>query len=275
MPLNLSKDKKWVFKKVVSNIEFLDADNGGELLGNAGFISKADLEIVVTERTEELSDSQMFQLGYDLSVKITSLQWYSAFEFDKLKNKRCYIKIAEIPLFVMPLLLNIAVQLRPGETKGIVTISGKKYGEKLTDLIAPTWNGAIVEPYALPYGGGIPSGSKIIPESEAFQYNTTYYLDYNDPLQEFINPSIATESANITEFKLTIVIPNTQTPISEPPISSKLKKFDGFNWVEVNASDYDIIYEKGLYKIHYNSSTALKLKDSLLFQFNIDTEESS
>lgn len=274
--LNLTKKKELVFKRVVNRVEFHDYD-ANEYKGIAGFMSKADVKVMATKRTEELSDSNRFQLGYDLEVTVTSLQYYSVFEFAKLRNLNCYVRLVEVPLWIGPCLLNVDVELSPGETKGKVTISGTLYVENLTDGFKANWNGAILEPYAFPFDGDQSSMIELVPEGLSWQYSLGYHIAADDPLMEFIdyNTPVLTDASQITEMKLIVVYPNTKIPIENMPSSYELKKFDGTDYQIISKDDYSIIFEDEVYKIHYLSATALMLKNRLLFQFTMTAEESS
>src|SRR5690554_4840446 len=96
---NLTKDGKYIFDQTVENVKFYLADDAGKFAGEAGHLSKAGVKIMMPEEVTNLIDNSNWQRGYNLQVEISSEQFFGAFEFDKLRNRLCYIEIPEIPLW--------------------------------------------------------------------------------------------------------------------------------------------------------------------------------
>lgn len=253
--LNLTKDKKYVFNRVVNNVEFIYADqpNMGELAGVAGYMSKADVKIEINPRQTDLINGQKLQLGYEMNVEITSQQLYSAFEFDKLQNRSCYIKIEEVPLWVMPLLLNVTVNFVPGEAQGQVKITGSKYGSRLLECISPTWNGQVIEPWALDVKAT--TGESIIPSNT---FTRQYRLRVNDPAFIWITPSTPTEGSSVEAFKV-LLYQKFGEVLESIPQNITMKKFDGFAWITIPNADYQVVYENGYYYLSYQSVNAIAM----------------
>lgn len=260
--LNLVKDKKYVFNKVVQDVEFYywDTPNFGELAGVAGHMSKADVKIEINPRQTDLVNGQKLQLGYDMSVTITSQQLYSAFEFDKLQNRLCMVKIIGVSMWIMPVLLNIAVNFVPGESQGVVTITASKFGATLLECISPTWDGQITDPWALPINP--------VPDSElpATGFQSEYTLRADDPNFTWITPPTPTEGVDITEFKV-LMLQLYGEPLEKIPTGTTLEKFDGLVWTAVAAGDFDVVYEGGFYYVHYSSLVPMRLKDKIRISY--------
>lgn len=131
--LNLTKDGKYIFNRVVNSVKFYDKDQAAQLLGEIGHMSKSAVSITCIPRSTELIGGNKYQLGYDITIEITSEQLYGMFEFDKLKNKNVWIAFPELPLFFSAdTTLNVEVMMNLGETTGKVKISAGAYA---TDLI--------------------------------------------------------------------------------------------------------------------------------------------
>lgn len=266
MSLNLVKDGKFIFAKTVNQVRFwID----GLFEGEAGILGKSDVSIKAVPRTQELIDGSKYQLGYDLTFEIVSKQFYSAFEFDKLKNKKGFVYLPDVPLWIGTTVggliqFNVETDFNPGDGKGEVKISGSKYGEKLNHLIAPNWDGAVFAPFAV---SQITEGGESL-SMNIFSYD--YELDIKNPLVQFVSPSEPTESSEIIEFKL-IMLGDTKDvmePLSTPPSGVTLKKFNGMSWVTVDSEEYGIVYESGIYKLHYLSEAAVGLGDKFRISFN-------
>lgn len=280
MPLNLTKDGKWVFNRVVNDVLLYD---GGVLEGSAGHLGKSSASIKLVPRTTELIDGSKFQLGYDMTFEIVSEQLYSAFEFDKLKNKSGYINIPEIPLWIGTLpggliRFNIEIDIAPGETRGQIKIHGSKFGGKLTDLIGARWDGAVFAPWAVSDGGGIPTD---VVDPNQFSY--TYFLEEKTPYVEYIVPTAPTEESDITEAMFQLLgdllsnetetfEPNAMAPRTTPPVNLVVEKLGSTGWETITqATNYEVVYQGGYYFVHYNSTEALKLGDKVRITFDHET----
>jgi hypothetical protein len=280
MPLNLSKDGKWVFNRVVNDVMLYD---GGELAGPAGHLGKSSASIKLVPRVTELIDGSKFQLGYDMTFEIVSEQLYSAFEFDKLRNKSGYISIPEVPLWIGTLpggliRFNLELDIAPGDTKGQIKIHGSKYGGKLTDLIAARWDGAVFAPWAVGDSGGIPTD---VIDPNTFSY--TYFLEERTPYVEYITPVAPDKDSDILEAMFALLgdlvsteaesfESNAMAPRQTPPVNLVVEKLTGTGWTAITqASNYEVIYQGGYYYVHYDSTAALKLGDKIRITFEHET----
>lgn len=253
--LNLTKDKKWIFKKPITKVKIYKTEIPGPYQGEAGYLEKASVKITVEPRLTELINGSNFQLGYDVSFEVVSLQLYSAFEFDKLKNENCYINLPDVPLWLRFFDLNVKIETEPGQTRGTVTISGSKFVDELTNAMAADVSGNVFSPWA--NQDGVPvNPENAIPGDPATEHSYIYVLTKGDPLQEFITPPAPEKGDDITELKLTVVTEEHQEPVEELPANVVLQKFVGTSWEVIIADDYEIVYESGVYKIHFTAVAA-------------------
>jgi len=289
--MSLVKNKGWVYKRVISRANFYEVAPGGPFRGEAGYMDKADLSITAAERTTELVDGSNFQLGYEVSFSITSIQLYNMHEFDKLKNMNAYVEFPEIPMWINGFNLNISMDLKPGETLGKVMIKGKRFVEKLSQAIASDFNGNVFLPFD-PGTGILPVADNFkIPGGDNWEYAYVYTMDLKDPLQEIITPAAPTATDPLTEFKLTVVLPIYQLAVDVVPSAILLSYFNGTAYVPLGVGDYEIIYEGGgygdqfpelggtLYKIHFDflgsGTCPVLLGTKVLLNYNLTPAESS
>jgi hypothetical protein len=254
---NLTQDGTKVFDQLVENVNFYLVENG-LLAGSAGHLSKSGVKITLTEESTNLITNENYQRGYNLNVEITSEQFYGAFEFEKLRNKKCYIELPEIPLWVLPVRLNISFpEFNPGEKKATVVIKSSKYCKTLNNAIASSWNGTVSAPFALPNAG--PGTDSPIPSTGAIY--SEWKLSLTDPTIEIITPAAPDADDPITEAKLALTDIYAESIIVEPTVTA-VERWDGFTWTAlVVTTDYTVIYEDGAYKIHIDNAalTALLL----------------
>jgi hypothetical protein len=272
MTPNISKNKSLVLSRVIENVEFLYNENpdvslSGVWLG-AGYIEKASVKLMAKPKTIELLDGTLHQTGYDFSFEITSLQYYSALEFEKLVNRATTINLSPIKTYIKNVRVNIEVDATPGD-KSIIKITGQKFIEKLRDAIDGNPWGSLPEEWAQGATTGTPPKENIPGVSDP-EFGYTYTLAVNDPLIEFVTPGSPTASSEITELKLTVV-DNYHDPLSEVAKDLILKKLSagGSTYETVIADDYDLEFENGVYKVHYLSTTALALGDRLFLMYNV------
>lgn len=254
--LNLVNDSGLVFNGVVNSVEFYHADspNSGQLAGVAGTLGKSAVSIAATPKTLELIDGNKHQLGYELKVEITSEQLYSAYEFDKLRNRKCYIALPDVPLWVMPVILNVEITFNPGEGKGQVKITGSKYSQTLVGCVAPNWNGVIAAPFSRSV---TMPGEQKIPVT-GFEYE--YLLSLSNPDVEFIAPAVPDDDDEITELKL-MMMKALGEKLTTPPTGTTLKKWNGTAWTSL--TDFTVVFEDGNYKVSFSGETGLALGDLL------------
>lgn len=279
MPLNLIKDSKYVFNRAVNDVFLLE---GGEHQYNAGHLGKSSVSIKLVPKVLDLINGSKLQLGYDMTFEIVSEQLYSAFEFEKLRNKLGYIYLPDIPLWIGTtvgglIMFNIEVEIAPGETKGQVKISGSKFGAKLNDLIAARWDGAVFDPWAVPVTGSALQ-SPVTPK--LFSYD--YVLDNKNKWVEFIDPSNPSEGEDLYKFKVAL-LGNIGSGVSEnigsedamgqrtsPVTNLTVKVLSGTGGQTVDNEKYEVIYEQGFYYLHYMfGSPFIKYGDTIRISFNV------
>jgi hypothetical protein len=261
MGFNLTKDGKWIFNRRVEEVDFYHGDNPnvGTYAGSAGHLGPAGVKITLEPKNTALIGGDKHQHGYILNYEITSEQMYSLFEFEKLRNRKNYVALLEIPLWIMPTKTQVAADITPGETKGIIKLTGSNYSDKLKNLIAASWNGTVFLPWAVPSGGAEEKLSPI-PET-GFEHE--YELLVGDPGLEFITPDPPVDE--VTEFKA-LVLQEFAEPYSgdDFPPALVLSKKIGSGFEEITqVSNYTVVFEGGLYKVHYDSATPLKLGDNI------------
>jgi len=252
--LNLEKNGSLVFDRIVDAVEFYHADqpNQGQLAGAAGILGKSAVSITATPNTLELIDGNKHQLGYELKVEITSEQFYSVYEFEKLRNRKCYIALPDVPLWVMPVIINLEITFNPGESKGQIKITGSKKAQTLLGCVAPSWNGVVSEPYSTSV---LKTGEQKLPV-DGFEFE--YLLDLNNPDVEFIIPAVPDDDDEITELKLTMMS-QYGIKLSTPPTGTTLKKWNGTAWTSL--TDFTVVYENGIYKVSFSGEAGLALGD--------------
>lgn len=263
--LNLTRDKKYILNRVLNNVSFVYADqpNAGQLAGEAGFMSKADVKIEINPRQVDLINGQKLQLGYDMNVEITSLQFYSVFEFSKLQNRLCYIRMLEIPLWIMPVMLNVSVNLVPGETQGTVKITGSKFGDTLLDCIAPTWNGQIIDPYALDIKAT--DTTNIIPTDK---FVRQYKLRINDPAFQWIEPPNPTETGNVDKFRV-LLYKQFGEVLDSVPVNLVVRYFKDIDWVVIPDTQYILDYIGGYYYLNFDLTNLLSMGTIIEVSYNL------
>ncbi|MCC7290316.1 hypothetical protein IT417_03650 [bacterium] len=262
--LNLTKNGALIFNRKVSSVKFYDKDQSAQLLGEAGHMGKAGVKINAVPRSTELSGSNKYQLGYDITVEIVSEQAYGMFEFDNLKNKNVWIEFPEVPLFTaFETTLNIEVMLSFGETQGQVKITAQGYAQNLNQAFFSHWYGLVNEPWAIP---AVPTTPPDLPESE---YH--YVLRLGDPYVEIIDPAAPSATDNIIEAKLSLYDNKLDLLMLEPTVTA-VEYYDGFNWTALTVTtQYTVIFEDDHYKIHIDDGTltVLHLKTEIRVAYTL------
>lgn len=262
--LNLTKDGKYIFNRVVNSVKFYDKDQAAQLLGEIGHMGKSAVSITCIPRSTELIGGNKYQLGYDITIEITSEQLYGMFEFDKLKNKNVWIEFPELPLFFnAETTLNVEVMMNLGETTGRVKISAGAYATDLKNAFFSHWYNLIQAPWATP--DSVPVDNPQLPTGE---YH--YQLRDDDPYIELITPPTPDSDDSLTVLKL-LLYDEKLNPLTEEPTVTDVEYFDGFVWTAlVVSTDYTVIYEGGYYKISINTmKTVLHLKTEVRVKYTL------
>ncbi|MCS7054457.1 MAG: hypothetical protein NZM09_12110 [Ignavibacterium sp.] len=269
MGYNLKKDNKYVFNRVVNDVILYDYNVQA---GSAGHLGKSSVSIKIVPRTIDLIDGSKLQLGYDMTFEIISEQLYSAFEFDKLKNKQGLICLPDIPLWIGTttggmIRFNVEVDVAPGENKGQVKISGSKFGSKLNDLIGARWDGAVFEPWAVSEKGA-ETQSPITPNTFTYEY----VLDTKNKWVEFLDPTNPQVGDDLHQVRIAL-LGNIGSGASESvngedvmgqrtsPISNLVVKlFTEDGWVTLlQGQEYGLNYINGYYYVLIINTSSYRL----------------
>lgn len=254
---NLTQDGTKVFDQFLENVNFYLADQNGLLAGSAGHLNKAGVKITLAEESTNLITNENFQRGFNLSVEISSEQFYGAFEFEKLKNRKCFIELPDIPLWILPVRLNVSIpEFNPGEKKATILIKASRYCKTLNNAMASSWNGSVFAPFATPVAG--PGTDTPIPSSGTQRVWALSTMD--DPFIEIIDPAVPGPTDYIIEAKLTLADIYSNPIIVEPTITAVEYSSDGFTWAALTlTTDYTLLYEGGVYKIYVDNAALTSL----------------
>lgn len=260
--INLTKDVDKIIKAGVTEVMIQTTADlyGGLGWLNAGYLEKASVKLTAAPRIIDLIDGSKYQLGYDFNVEITSLQYYSLFEFEKFKNQSCYLSLHGLSTYLVDVIMNLSVDLTAGDTKGPIKLTGSKFVGDIIEVMNPNPWGSYGDPWAIPSNTDQSTPPEIPIPLTGFVYE--YALRSADPLIEFITPVNPTPGQSITEFKLTVVDVNKE-PVTLLPAVTSIDLVTGITPAVVPPADYEVIKEGDLYKIHYMGVGGYELEDHL------------
>jgi len=275
---NLYKDSNLVFKRVVDKIIVWDGTLPAAWK-DMGYLEKATLEMKAPKHVIGLIDNSDFQTGYDAEFKVTSHQFYSLYQFEKLLNKVCIFQViaGEQVFYIKNMNVNIEVDAQPGSDKGPIMISGKKFVQNIRDFIDGNPWGSLPN-YWAPNSGGIPvKAPSYQPGAGDPAYSYYYDITLGDPLLTFVDPTVAeleeVPTLLIKRLYLTMV-DNNHKPIESDPTNISLKKVVPVTGNEtIDPALYEVRYLNGVYIIDFNDAggtgAELKLGERLWLQFDL------
>ncbi len=152
--INLRKDQGRVLTGVVKNILIQTNENltSGNITyngwKNAGFIEEGQVTIKIDPILKNIIDGSKYSLGWNLSLEIASLQFYSMYEFEKFNNELCTVNLDGIQTYLKNIYMNLAVDATfNNNADARIKLSASRRVEKLRDVIDGNPWGALVEPW--------------------------------------------------------------------------------------------------------------------------------
>lgn len=115
----------------------------------AGYIEEGSIKIKFPANSVSLLDKSELQLGYNFSIEIKALQFYSLFEYEKLKNRICTINLHPLNIYIKNIRLNISGELNIGENKAPIIITAAKYVNNIKDVIDGNPWGNLTSPWEI------------------------------------------------------------------------------------------------------------------------------
>ncbi len=152
--INLSKSTDKLLNAVIQNVLIQTNDNLYSAnptyndWKNAGYIEDAAVKVTAKPNIIELIDGTSISKAFDISWEVTSLQYYSLYEFEKFNNKLCTINLSGVSTYLKNIIVNLSLDAtfnKKGEAK--VKLSGTKRVTRLRDLIDGNIWGALTSPW--------------------------------------------------------------------------------------------------------------------------------
>lgn len=280
--VNLSKNTALNLNKKVSSV-FLNTNenlySGNPIYNdwkNGGYIEEGTIKYNAVPSTKKNSDGQTFTKGYDCSFEFISEQYYSLFQFEKFANKLCTINLEGISTYIKNIVLNVELigELND-KNEARVKISGTKYVEKFRDFVDGNPWGDMPAPWAsnTPTPSGAAKHPGMQPTTEDFPNAYDYVLLLNNEKVQFVTPAIPTAEDDIEEFKL-IFVDLDHNPVVQEPKQVEAYILAGVEETEIDSEAYEVIFEEGVYKLHYDSeTTTLNLKDVIRVKWDYSEAE--
>ncbi len=129
----ISQNPDRVIKKPVEKVIIIIEDNNYST--EAGYIEEGSIKLKFNANTVTLMDKSELQLGYNFSMEIKALQFYSLYEYEKLKNRSCIINLHPLNIYIKNIKLNIGGEINLGENKAPILISASKHINNIRDVI--------------------------------------------------------------------------------------------------------------------------------------------
>ncbi len=115
----------------------------------AGYIEEGSIKIKFPANSVTLLDKSELQLGYNFSIEIKALQFYSLYEYEKLKNRFCTINLHPLSIYIKNVRLNISGELNVGENKAPILLTASKYVNNIKDVIDGNPWGQLTNPWEI------------------------------------------------------------------------------------------------------------------------------
>lgn len=206
---NISKNPSFMLSKVINNISFwYQGWNPEDDALNFGLVEKGSVKLKAVPKIVEMIDGSQYQLGYDFEFEIVSLQYYSLYEYEKFMNKVCTFNLQGIHTYIKDIVTTIELDAEPGAVKGVIKFSGKKFVEKIRDVIDGNPWGTLASP---PWPATIPTEALPIGWPLTLGYGYEYTMSQTEPLIINIVPS--NPFTNVVEFADLILVDHYHKPI--------------------------------------------------------------
>lgn len=129
-------------------ISFQDDDNGFQ---EAGLFSDGSIKMTFTPNSTKISDKTNVQLGYEYSIEMKALQFYSLYEYEKLVNEVVMIALrlkSGRSIYIKDVRLNFGGEFTIGNNEAPLTLTAEGWVSKIRDLIDGNPWGELPEPFS-------------------------------------------------------------------------------------------------------------------------------
>jgi len=143
-PIIASNADRIINKPVEKVIIIIDDDNYNT---EAGYIEEGSIKIKFPANSVKLLDKSELQLGYNFSMEIKALQFYSLYEYEKLKNKYCTLNLHPLNIYIKNVRINISGEITLGENKAPIIITASKHVNNIREVIDGNPWGNLIFPW--------------------------------------------------------------------------------------------------------------------------------
>ena len=127
---------------------------------NAGWIEQGKLVIKLDPIQKDIIDGSKFSIAWNFSCEITSMQYYSLYEFEKFNNELCTVNLNGISTYLTNVVLNLNLDATFNNNgDAIIKLMGSKRVQKIKDVIDGNPWGALAEPWETAEGTASPNDS--------------------------------------------------------------------------------------------------------------------
>lgn len=271
--INVQKDASKVLTRSVKGIRIQTKDNLNEYdptdpatakygFLNAGFIEEGTVKLSLKQMSHALITKEKYQYGYEFSFEITSLQYYSLYEFEKFRNEVCWISLDGLDSYLINVTVNVELDMTVGDMKGAIKLSGTKYVENIREVIDGNPWGTLPPIWASPKAAAPATPPSGVPENTS-TWSYEYALDYPE-LITYITPAVPTTT--VEDFKLTLVDESHQ-PLTVQPTVATVKKRDGDTLTTVATADWSVVFEDEVYRLSVAGTATYQLNDHIIVYY--------
>ena len=164
--INLRKDSGRVLTGVVKDVliqtneNLMSGDPKYNGWKNAGWIEQGKLVIKLDPIQKDIIDGSKFSIAWNFSCEITSMQYYSLYEFEKFNNELCTVNLNGISTYLKNVVLNLNLDATFNNNgDAIIKLMGSKRVQKIKDVIDGNPWGALAEPWETAEGMASPNDS--------------------------------------------------------------------------------------------------------------------
>lgn len=129
----ISSNADRIIKKSVEKISIILEE--GEYNTEAGYIEEGSIKIKFPANSITLIDKSELQMGYNFSMELKALQFYSLYQYEKLVNKYCTLNLHPLNIYIKHVRLNISGELNLGENKAPIIITAARHVNNIRDVI--------------------------------------------------------------------------------------------------------------------------------------------
>lgn len=266
MAIQLSKNDNRLVKTVISDVQIQTMADIATGWLNAGWIEKGTIKFAAKPRTFDRIDGAKHVMGYDVSLEIGSVQYYSMLQFEKFNNVACMLRIDGMKTYIKDIVLNVELDVTAGEGKAVLKITGSKYVEKLRDAIDGNPWGDLAEPWE---AEGVTVPKETIPGEQSTADNYyTYVLTATNPNVEYLTPATPTGTDAISKFSMTFVGTDHLPYEGAEPTNIVAKVKHAGTYIPLVGTALSVEYGDGKWKLIYDSSTTtMQLGDVILVEW--------